>query len=94
MKFLVFFIAYLISFGVIYWIIRKINLRFKLLNIFKKVNIKYARGTSILVFILSAFLIEYGKQSLNELYGRDNYMSIILSAISFNLMMLIFDGDK
>lgn len=95
MRFFTFFTIYLIFFGIFYWVIRKINLRIRLFNMLKKINIKYAEGTLILVLILSTFFIKYEKQLLNDIYGNGNYISIILDAISFNLILLIFDkGSK
>ena len=90
MKFFTNFIIYFIFWGIFYWIIKKINLRSKLLNIFK--NTKHPKVALTIVMILCAFLVEYGKFFLEDLYGKNDYIRLMSTAISFNLIMIIVEG--
>lgn len=96
MKFITLFIIFATFYSIFNWIIRKTDIHNKLFN--KSGMKKYIKIILILVFILFAFSIEYGKQLLKDMYGYYNYVSIIvgafLSSIYMNFMSLIFKRKK
>lgn len=96
MKFITFFIIFVVFYCMFDWIIKKTDIHNKLLN--KSRMKKYIRIILILVLVFFAFSIEYGKQLLKDMYGHYNYISIIvgsfMSSIYMNFVPLIFRRNK
>lgn len=95
MQILISFIIFVIAFIGFNWLMKKIEIREKLLKKARKV--KYYNFTLACMFFLFMFLLEYGKYSLYELYGRRNWISIvfagILGSIYVNFVPFIFKKD-
>jgi len=83
MQFAVLFFCFVVVYIVFGWLIEKSTLHNKLVN---KLN-KYKHFKLILSLILFVFgfLVEYVRQSLNEIYGQENITRIILGAILFSI---------
>lgn len=96
MKFIKFFIVFVIFYTIFDWIIDKIGFHNKLRP--KLEQHKYCRIIFILVMLFIAFLCEYQKEVLNETYGKHNYISIIMGAfigsMLTNLGSIIFRRSK
>ena len=80
MKFLEFFIIFVIFYGIFDWVIKKTNFHNKLFGKPRKYKIKFTRIVLILIFVLFTFILELEKGSFNEKYGKFNYISIIIGA--------------
>lgn len=96
MKIIIFFIVFAMFYSIFDWIIKKTDFHNKLLD--KPRRNKYTKFILVIILILFLFLLEYGKQLLNDLYGGYNYMSLILGAllgsIYLNFVSLIFKRNK
>lgn len=96
MKFITLFIIFAVFYYMFDWVIKKTDIHNKLFN--KSRMKKYTRIILILVIIVFAFLIEYEKQLLKDMYGHYNYISIIvgafMSSIYINFVPLIFRRNK
>ncbi|WP_235824962.1 hypothetical protein [Bacillus salipaludis] len=102
MKFLAFSIIFVIFYGIFDWLINKTNFHHKifdnkLLGKPRKYKFKFTRTVLILIIALFTFILELEKGSLNEKYGKFNYISIIigafLSSIYVNFAPLIFSRN-
>lgn len=97
MKFLEFFIIFVIFYGIFDWVIKKTNFHNKLFGKPRKYKIKFTRIVLILIFVLFTFNLELEKGSFNEKYGKFNYISIIigafLSSIYVNFAPLVFSRN-
>lgn len=85
MKFLAFSIIFVIFYGIFDWVIKKTNFHLKLfdnklLGKPRKYKFKFTRTVLILIIALFTFILELEKGSLNEKYGKFNYISIIIGA--------------
>jgi hypothetical protein len=77
--FAVFTAAFILAFNALGWLIKKTNLKAKLIE--KNNRYKHFKLIFILIFFAFAFSVEYCKTSLNEKYGLHNLGSTILGAI-------------
>ena len=96
MEFIILFIIFATFYSIFDWIIKKINLHGKLFD--RPQKGKYTKSILVVVLILFAFCLQYGKQLLNDLYGKHNYISIILGAflgsLYINFVPIIFKRNK
>lgn len=92
MRVLTSFIIFVISFTSFIWIIRKTKISEKILN--KVTRVKYYNFILACMFFLFMFLLEYGKYSLNELYGLNSCISVAfagtLGSIYVNFVPFMF----
>lgn len=77
--FAVFTIVFILAFNALGWLIKKTNLKAKLIE--KNNRYKHFKLIFILIFFAFAFSVEYFKIALNEEYGLHNLRSTILGAI-------------
>lgn len=83
---------YNISFSSSSWVFKKTEISEKIFN--KAIKAKYHNFILVAMLFLFMFSLEYGKQLLNELYGRDNLISVafagILGPIYVNFVPFMF----
>lgn len=79
MRVLTSFIIFVIFFSSSSWIFKKTKINEKIFN--KAIKVKYYNFILVAIFFLFMFFMEYGKQLLNELYGRDNLISVAFAGI-------------
>lgn len=96
MKIIILFIVFAIFYSLFDWIIKKTDFHNKLLG--KPRRNKYTKFILVLILISFLFMLQYGKQLLNDWYGKDNYISTILGAllgsIYLNFGSLMFKRNK
>lgn len=96
MKIIILFIVFAIFYILFDWIIKKTDFHNKLLG--KPRRNKYTKFILFLILTLFIFFLQYGKQLLNDLYGRHSYMTTILGAllgsIYLNFVPLMFKKNK
>lgn len=96
MKFIILFIIFCVFYSIFDWIIKKTDIHNKL---FKKAGRKkHVKVILTLIIVVFAFLIEYEKQVLKDLYGDYSYICFIigafLSSIYMNFVPVIFGKNK
>lgn len=86
------FSIFVVAFVGFNWLMKKLGIPEKLFN--KAIKVKYYNFILICLFFIFMFLLEYGKHSLYEFYGRKNWISIafagILGSIYVNCVPFIF----
>lgn len=96
MNIFTFFIVFLIFYTIFYFIIKRTDFHNKLFN--KSRKHKYIKTILIFILVFFTFSLEYGKQLLNERYGKPNFMSIMigafLSSIYFYFIPIAFRRNK
>lgn len=90
------FLIFVVAFVGFNGLMKKIGIHEKLLN--KAIKVKYYNFILICLFFMFMFLLEYGKYSLYELYGRKNWISIafagILGSIYVNCVPFMFKKNN
>lgn len=96
MELLKLFMVFTVFYAIFHWIFRKTDLHNRLIA--KSQKNKFTRVILILMLFFIAFRIEVEKQSLQEMYGKYSFLSIIVAAFlgSFylNFVPMIFRKSK
>lgn len=79
MRIFIDFLIFVVAFVGFNWLMKKFGIPEKLFN--KAIRVKYYNLILICLFFVFMFLLEYGKYSLYEFYGRRNWISIAFSGI-------------
>lgn len=96
MRIVIDFLIFALAFLVFNWLMKKIGIHEKFLN--KAIKVKHYKFILICIFFIFMFLLEYGKQSLYDLYGRRNWISIsfagVLGSIYVNCIPFMFKKNN